>query len=217
MRPFRFVREENEDFKIQPEQSAQPEEPVQDEQQQEPSQEPGASTDNVTDQTPEVIDGEKASNFSASIIISAMPLLGKSTYCREKEHNSLDLESSTYSRNQDGSRNEEFPGNYVNVLKWHLVNMNWKYIFVACHEIFRNAMKEDKIKFITLYPAKERKEELLQLARERGNHEDFIKALDENWDAWISKLEQEPDAYKLDPNEFISDELFKTKLKFLMR
>lgn len=216
-RPFVYSKEENEDFKLQPSQPQQAAEP------QAQQQEQPASTDTTTDQTPEVIDGEKASKFTASTVICAMPVLGKSTYCREVDesgkpkHNSLDLESSLYSRNQDGSRNEEFPGNYINVLKWHLVNMNWTYIFTACHQVVRDALKNDNINFIILYPAPERKEEILNLARERGNHEDFIKLLDENWDAWINQIQQEPNSYQLGPNEFISDALFETKLKFLKR
>lgn len=172
------------------------------------------TANNVTSETPEVIEGEKASNFSSAIVISAMPLVGKTSYCA-KHDDSKDLESSLYSRKQDNTRNEEFPGNYINMLKYHLVNNNWKYIFVACHQVVRDALIADNIKFYILYPTKDRKEELLNLARERGNHEDFIKKLDENWDAWISALEQEPNAYALGPNEFISDELFDSKLKFL--
>lgn len=212
LRPFKVVKE---DFAIQ-----QPEQQVEETQQQENqvAEEPQANTENnVTDQTPEVIDGEKASKFSNAIVISAMPALGKSTYSKDKANGSLDLESSLYSRNQDGTRNEEFPGNYINVLKWHLVNMNWKYIFVACHQVVRDNLRNDKIDFITLYPSLDRKEEILNLCRERGNHEDFIKVLDENWEAWINQIKQEPNSYELGPNEFISNELFETKLKFLKR
>ena len=184
------------------------------EQEEQAKQELVNTTNNVTSDTPEVIEGEKASNFSSAIVISAMPLLGKTTYC-SKHDDSKDLESSLYSRKQDNSRNEEFPGNYVNMLKYHLVNNNWKYIFVASHQVVRDALKADNIKFYTVYPTRDRKEELLNLARERGNHEEFIKKLDENWDAWISALEQESNTYALGPNEFISDEIFDTKLKFL--
>ena len=187
------------------------------EQEQQAQQELINTANNQTSETPEVIDGEKASNFSGTIVIAGYPSLGKSTYCKEKSNNSLDLESSIYSRNQDGTMNEEFPGNYINTLKWHLVNMNWKYIFTACHAVVRDTMKNDKIQFVILYPTKDRKEEILKLCRERGNHEDFINKLSENWDAWISQLEQEPNAYALGPNEFISNELFETKLKFLKR
>lgn len=169
---------------------------------------------NVTSETPEIIEGEKASNFSSTIVISAYPLLGKSTYC-SKHEDSKDLESSLYSRKQDNSRNEEFPGNYINMLKYHLVNNNWKYIFVASHKVVRDALRDDNIKFYTIYPTPDRKEELLGLARERGNHEDFIKKLDENWETWINNLSQEPNSYALGPGEFISDELFDGKLKFL--
>lgn len=202
MRPFKFAREEDFSLQQQPEQQPQPE---------------STSEEPVTDQTPEVVEGDKASKFSNTIIISGFSGLGKSTYCREKEHNSLDLESSMYSRTQDGKRNEEFPGNYINMIKWHLVNMNWKYIFVAGHQVVRDALRADNIKFYCVYPSADRKEEIINLCRERGNHEEFITKLTECWDSWASSMAQEQDSFELTSGEFINDELFDTKLKFLKR
>lgn len=169
---------------------------------------------NVTDKTPEVIDGAKASNFSSTIVIAAFVCIGKTKYCQEHD-DSKDLESSLYSRKQDNTRNEEFPGNYVNMLKWHLVNNNWKYIFTSCHKAVRDAMKSDGIKYYIVYPTAERKEEILNICRERGNNEEFINKLSECWDGWIDEISKEPNSYALGPNEFITEELFDTKLKFL--
>ena len=199
MRPFKFAREE--EFTLQPQQPEQPHQPG----------------ETVTDQTPEVIDGDKASKFGSAIVIAAFPCMGKSTYCSDKAKNSLDLESSLYSRTQDGKRNEEFPGNYINMVKWHLVNMNWKYIFVASHQVTREALKADNIKFYSIYPSADRKEEIIKLCRERGNHEEFITKLTECWDSWASSMAQEQDSFELTSGEFINDELFDTKLKFLKR
>jgi len=182
-----------------------------------PAQPEQTTANQTTSDTPEVIDGEKASKFSASIVICGYPAIGKSTFARDKANNSLDLESSMYSRNQDGTRNEEFPGNYIKILKWHLVNMNYKYIFMACHDVVRQALKDDNIDFVIVYPTKDRKEEILNLCRERGNHEEFLNKLSENWDTWISQLEQEPNSYALGPGEFFTNEIIDTKLKFLKR
>lgn len=169
-----------------------------------------------TSETPTVIDGEKASNFTSSLVLSVFPVLGKSTYSKEHE-DSVDLESSLYSRKQDNSFNEEFPGNYINLLKWHLVNNNWKYVFVSSHKVVRDAMKNDGIKFYVIYPSVDRKDEILNLARERGNTEEFINKLSECWEAWINEVSQEENAYELKAGEFISDDVFKEKLKFLVR
>lgn len=169
-----------------------------------------------TSETPTVIDGEKASNFTSSLVLSVFPVLGKSTYSKEHE-DSVDLESSLYSRKQDNSFNEEFPGNYINLLKWHLVNNNWKYVFVSSHKVVRDAMRNDGIKFYIIYPSIDRKEEILNLARERGNTEEFINKLSECWEAWINEVSQEENAYELKAGEFICDGIFKEKLKFLVR
>lgn len=168
----------------------------------------------TTSSTPEVIEGDKASNFSSTIVISAFPCLGKSTWCKDHD-DSKDLESSLYSRKQDNTLNPEFPGNYVNILKWHLVNNNWKYIFVSSHKVVRDALCEDNIKYYVLYPSADRKEEILNLCRQRGNTEEFIEKLSSMWDTWISEISQCENAYELTQGEFISDELFDTKLKFL--
>lgn len=184
--------------------------------QQEPDNNVNNNQDVETDQTPTVIDGEKASNFTSSLVLSVFPVLGKSTYSKEHE-DSVDLESSLYSRKQDNSFNEEFPGNYINLLKWHLVNNNWKYVFVSSHKVVRDAMKNDGIKFYIIYPSLDRKEEILNLARERGNTEEFINKLSECWEAWINEVSKEENSYELQAGEFICDDIFKEKLKFLVR
>lgn len=151
-----------------------------------------------------------------TIIISAFPCCGKSTYANMHD-DSIDLESSHYSKKVDGTPNPEFPGNYVNIIKYHLVNNNWKYMFVSSHKIVRDALKADGIKFYSLYPVKERKLEIIELCKKRGNTEQFIKILEENFDQWIDEMSQEPLSYGLGANEFISDDLFNGKLKFLKR
>ena len=151
-----------------------------------------------------------------TIIISAFPCCGKSTYVNMHD-DSIDLESSYYSKKVDGTPNPEFPGNYINIIKYHLVNNNWKYMFVSSHKVVRDALKADGIKFYSLYPIKERKLEILELCKKRGNNEQFIKVLEENFDSWIDEMSEEKMSYGLGANEFISDELFNGKLKFLKR
>lgn len=153
---------------------------------------------------------------SPTIIISAFPTLAKTTYANNHD-DVLDLESSVYSKKVDGSKNEEFPKNYVDMIKYHLINNNWRYIFVASHKETRDALKADKIKFYTLYPTLEKKQEVLECCKNRGNTPEFIKLIEENYETWVNEMSQEPNSYGLEPGEFISDELFDTKLKFLKR
>lgn len=153
---------------------------------------------------------------SPTVVISAFPTLGKSTFVNNHD-DCLDLESSIYSKKVDGSRNEEFPKNYVDMLKYHLINNNWRYIFVASHKETREALKQEGIKFYTLYPTLEKKQEVLDCCKVRGNTPEFIKLIEENYDNWVADMSKEPLSYALAPGEFISDELFDTKLKFLKR
>lgn len=153
---------------------------------------------------------------SPTIVISAFPTLAKTTYANNHD-DVLDLESSVYSKKVDGSKNEEFPKNYVDMIKYHLINNNWRYIFVASHKETREALKADKIKFYTLYPTLEKKQEVLECCKNRGNTPEFIKLIEENYETWVNEMSQEPNSYGLEVGEFISDELFDTKLKFLKR
>lgn len=153
---------------------------------------------------------------SPTIVISAFPTLAKTTYANNHD-DVLDLESSVYSKKVDGSKNEEFPKNYVDMIKYHLINNNWRYIFVASHKETRDALKADKIKFYILYPTLEKKQEVLECCKNRGNTPEFIKLIEENYDVWVNEMSNEPNSYGLEPGEFISDELFDTKLKFLKR
>ena len=149
-----------------------------------------------------------------TIIIAAYHCVGSTTYA-SKHTNSKDLEASMYSKNVDGSKNEEFPNNYISAIKWHLVNNNWSYLFVSCHQEVIDALTNNHIPFYVIYPGIERKEEILNLCRERGNNEEFVKLLEENYETAVERLSQLPNSYVLSEGEFITDELFESKLKFL--
>lgn len=151
---------------------------------------------------------------SPTIVISAFVCSGKSTFAANCD-NVKDLESSLYSKKPDGSKSDEFPGNYIAAIKWQLVNNNWKYLLVSSHQDVRKAMKDAGIKFYLFYPALERKDEVIRLCQERGNNAEFIELIKENYEAWVGEMSKEENAYPLQEGEFLSMELFEHKYKFL--
>ena len=164
-------------------------------------------------------------------IISAFPACGKSTYYREwsqyspenvwrRKNNGeqvlnnlgepcgekiLDSDSSLFSwiydenGNKTDVRNPDFPNNYIQHIKDHMETED--IIFVSSHKTVRDALRENNIKYTLIYPDREGKFEWLTRCRNRGNDESFITFIDNNWDKFITEMEEEtyPEKYILKP------------------
>lgn len=153
-------------------------------------------------------------NGTNTIVIASYHCCGSSSYAN-KTQDSKDLEADMYKFGVDGKVNPEYPNNYLAAIKWHLVNNNWKYIFVSTKKEVLDSLKKENIPYVVLYPEVGRKEEIINLCRSRGNSDEFITGLNENFEKSIERLSSEPKSYALKPQEFISDELFENRLKFL--
>ena len=152
--------------------------------------------------------------MSNTMVICAFVNLGKSVYC-ENHDDSKDIDTSLYARKPDGRENPEYPDNYIDIIKHHLSHCNWKYLFVSSNRNIRQKLDENKIKYIVLYPTKDRKDEWIANARNRGNTDRFIDKVITNWDAFIDELAALPNSYGLRKGEFINDNLFNNRLKHL--
>lgn len=149
------------------------------------------------------------------MIISAFPTIGKTyAYNQMKDIKGLkvlDSDSSQFSwtyvkdeeyelknRGKDGYierklkvRNSDFPSNYIAHIK---ENMDAHYLFVSSHENVRNAMKAANIPYVLVYPRRDMLPEIVGRCYLRGNNEQFIKVLIENWDNWIDSCENDTGA-----------------------
>lgn len=129
-------------------------------------------------------------------IISAFPGCGKTTFfnmMNEKYDGDnticIDSDSSEFSwiiKDGDKVRNDEFPNNYINHIRKNIGK--YKYIFISTHDVVREALMENEIKFHIVYPDLSMKEEYLDRYDKRGNDEGFIKLLNENWEEWIEAI-----------------------------
>lgn len=133
-------------------------------------------------------------------VISAFPGMGKSTMYRKYKDSGFkitDSDSSTFDK-------KNFPANYIE----HIKDCIGKYdvVFVSSHKEVRDAMWDAGILYTVIYPDISRKDEFLKNYKERGNNENFIKLLDENWESWINQIENdEPRKIKLEEGKFIGD------------
>lgn len=123
-------------------------------------------------------------NKKNTVLISAFPGCGKTTsYLKLKEKiNILDLDSSCFAKN-------DFPNNYINHIKENLGKVD--IIFVSSHQTVRNALKENNIIFSIYYPSKTRKKEMLESYKMRGNDENFLSLMENNYDIFIENIENE--------------------------
>ena len=148
-----------------------------------------------------------------TIIISAFPGTGK-TYFYEKYKNSdikvLDSDSSNFSwiKDKNGNnttkRNPDFPQNYINHIKENIGKAD--IIFVSSHDIVRQSLYDNGIKYIVAYPDNDCKDEYLERYRNRGNTEEFINMMNKNWDKFINSMKNDKGAYMkwiLGINQFI--------------
>lgn len=123
-------------------------------------------------------------------IVSAFPGTGKSTYHSKNKETTLDSDSSKFSwilnENGDKIRNPEFPKNYIDHIKENIGK--YEFIFVSSHKEVRDALFENCIFFYLIYPSPNRKNEFIERYRQRGDNENFIKLVSDNWDKWMDEI-----------------------------
>lgn len=128
-------------------------------------------------------------------VISAFPGCGK-TYCFNKYKDSdikiLDSDSSDFSwvKDENGNntkeRNPDFPNNYIKHISDNIGKAD--IIFVSSHDVVRDALKQNKINYILVYPCLEDKEEYINRYINRGNDDNFIKFISDNYDKFIKSM-----------------------------
>lgn len=138
-------------------------------------------------------------------VISGFPAVGKSFLTLQSNFSVLDSDSSNFSWSSEGVRNPDFPNNYIKHIQDNLGKVD--YILVSSHDIVRNALKENNIKYTLVYPSVELKDEYLKRYRKRGNPDSFINFIDLKWEDFIGDIENEtfPKLIKLNSGDFLSD------------
>ena len=129
------------------------------------------------------------------MIISGFPGTGKSTVMNIFK-GAVDLESTPFKKNWRI---------YADVAE-HMHKQGYT-VMVSSHKEMRDELLSRGAKFVVVIPKKENKDLYIERYRERGNTEEFIKLLDENFDSWIDEIlkDERLVVYELSGNEFMSD------------
>jgi hypothetical protein len=142
-----------------------------------------------------------------AMVISGFPGVGKSYVFKNNngKYKILDSDSSNFSWIEKGVRNPDFPNNYIQHIKENLDKVD--VIFVSSHEVVRNALKNNNIKYTIIYPNIYLKAKYLENYRNRGNNFSFINMINENWDKFIIDIMSDtyPNKIELSLDQYIKD------------
>ena len=133
----------------------------------------------------ETSENNKAINYEP-LLCAAFPGTGKSYYCYNGNWSQYvpdgwccDSDSSQFDKSN-------FPQNYIEHIKQRIAD-KYARIFISSHKEVRDALVENGLKFTLIYPDKSLKQEYIDRYKERGNSEQFITLLENNWDNWIGE------------------------------
>ena len=138
-------------------------------------------------------------NAADTLVVSAFPGCGKSHLFRNKgDKKILDSDSSTFDKSQ-------FPENYINHIKSNIGDVD--IILVSSHKEVRDALQNQGINFSLVYPSRVIKDEYIQRYIDRGNDGKFVELLKNNWENWMTELEEQTGCNKVElkEGEYLSD------------
>lgn len=122
-----------------------------------------------------------------AIIISAFPGCGKTTTTSKlkDKYKILDLDSSDFDK-------KDFPQNYINTIK-EKIN-EYDIIFISSHDKTRSELTNQGIEYILFYPSLERKEEMIDLYKNRGNDGVFIDLMRTHYHHFLDSVANDENA-----------------------
>jgi len=118
-------------------------------------------------------------------IICGFPGIGKS-FVVEKREGYVDSDSSKFSWLKKGVRNPDFPANYIEHIK-----KQSGVVLCSTHKEVREALTEAGMEYWLCYPARFLQVEYMARYVKRGSPKAFVEFMDENWDKFITEMEED--------------------------
>lgn len=141
-----------------------------------------------------------------SIIVSAFPGTGKSYYCYNGNWSQYVPEKFCSDSDSSSFDKSNFPENYMTHIKQKITE-GYGRIFVSSHKVVRDALVDNHLPFVLIYPSIELKHEYLERYNKRGSSNLFINLLNDNWDNWINDCKNQKDCLHivLKSKQFVSN------------
>ena len=133
-----------------------------------------------------------------TLVVSAFPGCGKSYFFENSDIKTIDSDSSKFDKS-------DFPKNYIEHIRENLGKQD--IIFVSSHKEVREALVNENINFILVYPNITLKDEYISRYETRGNDEKFVELLNNKWDEWTTDCFNQSNCYhiQLNSGQFLSD------------
>jgi hypothetical protein len=122
-------------------------------------------------------------------VFSVFPGVGKTHFYNQNKENTRDSDSSTFDKS-------EFPQNYIAHIKELLEDETIEHILVSSHKVVRDALVENGLPFLLVYPHKSLKQEYIKRFENRGNDKNFLNLMNKNWNSFIEDLENQTNCAK---------------------
>ena len=140
-------------------------------------------------------------------VVSAFPGTGKTHLGKHSDSSIVDFGSGKFSKDENGDLNPDFPNNYVQAMLDVMGTCD--IILISCHKAVTDSLENRGIEYTLVYPDTALKAEYIERYKQRGNPKSWIDNVAENWNNWISEMENQANCKRiiLLSGQYLSDVL----------
>lgn len=138
------------------------------------------------------------------MIIAGFLGVGKSKLAEAYPRAFKDIDSSKWAYREDGTRDPDFIKNYFADIKETAKDFH---VLTSTHQELLELYREHDMEYVVVLPEMDLKDIYISRYKDRGNTNDFIQKLYNNWEKWITQLSKEDDVIFLKEGENLIDKI----------